>query len=87
MPGTCMHEANLSRKQLRQTAKHSDLIQLHMRATPVVIKAGHETGQSGNISACMAVANRREDEVQRKHGLAGMLARACTTSGRMSPSA
>ena len=35
----------------------------------------------------MAVANEREDEVQREHGLAGMLARACTTSGRTSSSA
>ena len=39
------------------------------------------------MSACMAVANRREDEAQRKRGLAGMLARACPTSGRTSSSA
>ena len=81
-----MHEATLSMKQLRQTAKHSDSIQLHTSYASC-LKAGHEPGQSGNMSTCTAVANRREDEVQRIHGLEGMLARVCTTSGRTSPSA
>ena len=36
------------------------------------------------MSTCMAIAIEKEGEVQRERGLAGMLARACTTSGRTS---
>ena len=81
-----MHEANLFRKQLRQTAKHYRSIQLHMRF------ASCHQGWLRDLSERQHVnmhgrSEQKREEVQRKHGLAGMLARACTTSGRTSSSA